>query len=397
MADRLGRPHAALDDTFVSLGGDSLSYVEISVALEGLLGRLPEGWQHRSIASLTSEASHDDAVIGAAPAPRRSRLARPWMARHLDSTIVMRAIAIIAIVGSHIPVFDLRGGAHLLIAIAGYNLARFHIVDVPRRMRVRRMWRAIATVAVPSVLWLWLVVAFSERHPWPNALLINTFAGSVDWSPGWEYWFIEALLYLLVGTTLLLHLPWVDRIERRWPFGFPLALVAIGLLARYDVLVGETGSMHLFTAASVGWLFALGWAVQRAMARWQQVVVTVLAGAVVPGFSANTDRVAFVLVGIGILIWAPTLPVPSTLVRPIAVLAGASLWIYLTHFSIYPILNETGPWAALTACLLVGVAASCAWQRLDRWSRAQWSRRRSFSRWRNPSRSTAAPPIPAMR
>ncbi len=32
------------DDTFVSLGGDSLSYVEMSIALEEILGVLPRDW-----------------------------------------------------------------------------------------------------------------------------------------------------------------------------------------------------------------------------------------------------------------------------------------------------------------------------------------------------------------
>ena len=39
-------------DSFVALGGDSLSYVEISLALESLIDELPSGWEAMSIDSL---------------------------------------------------------------------------------------------------------------------------------------------------------------------------------------------------------------------------------------------------------------------------------------------------------------------------------------------------------
>ena len=40
-ATLLGRPDASDDHSFVDLGGDSLSFVEVSVRLERRLGRLP--------------------------------------------------------------------------------------------------------------------------------------------------------------------------------------------------------------------------------------------------------------------------------------------------------------------------------------------------------------------
>ncbi len=42
----LGRPRAGTHDSFVALGGDSLSFVEVSTRLGRLLGDLPVGWQH---------------------------------------------------------------------------------------------------------------------------------------------------------------------------------------------------------------------------------------------------------------------------------------------------------------------------------------------------------------
>ena len=58
----LDRPDATADDSFVSLRGDSLSYVEMSVRLEGLLGTLPTSWHVRSIADLVGDLVADRAA-----------------------------------------------------------------------------------------------------------------------------------------------------------------------------------------------------------------------------------------------------------------------------------------------------------------------------------------------
>ena len=39
-------------DSFVTLGADSLNYIELSIALEDLMGRLPDGWTHMSVGEL---------------------------------------------------------------------------------------------------------------------------------------------------------------------------------------------------------------------------------------------------------------------------------------------------------------------------------------------------------
>src|SRR4029079_12229173 len=41
----LGRPDATVRDSFVDLGGDSLSHVETTTRLGRMLGTLPPGWQ----------------------------------------------------------------------------------------------------------------------------------------------------------------------------------------------------------------------------------------------------------------------------------------------------------------------------------------------------------------
>jgi acyl-coenzyme A synthetase/AMP-(fatty) acid ligase len=367
-ARRLGHPHVTPNDSFVTLGGDSLSYVEMSVALEQILGNLPQNWQHRSIGELVATAT---------ATPTTAHATRWWRAvrlRTVDSTIVMRALAIIAVVGSHVPVFNHRGGAHLLLAVAGYNIARFQLTDVARRQRVRGLLDAIGRVAIPSIVWISIVVALVQEYALPSALLMNTVVGGSDWSPGWRYWFVETLVYLLVGLTLLAAIPAIDRLDRRWPFGLPMALVAVGLITRYGILGNPTGPMHAFTPAFVIWLFALGWAAQRATTIQHRAMVSAAALLTVPGFSTNSERVTLVLIGVLILVWLPTMRVPHLLVKPSAILAAASLWIYLSHWQTLAVMDGMNGWVVVATSLLVGIGLHAVWEsgarRVRVWRRA---------------------------
>jgi acyl-CoA synthetase (AMP-forming)/AMP-acid ligase II len=58
----LGKRQVADGDSFTSLGGDSLSYVQVTLALEEYLGRIPAGWEQMSVAEL-EQSKADEAVI----------------------------------------------------------------------------------------------------------------------------------------------------------------------------------------------------------------------------------------------------------------------------------------------------------------------------------------------
>ena len=117
-AEVLDRDDVTEDSSFVSLGGDSLSYVEMSVRLEQALGHLPAHWHTMPIRDLQPTAGRPP--TDAASARRRT----------LDTSVALRALSIVCIVGSHVPnLFTIRGGAHLLLGVAGFNFARFHLSE----------------------------------------------------------------------------------------------------------------------------------------------------------------------------------------------------------------------------------------------------------------------------
>jgi acyl-CoA synthetase (AMP-forming)/AMP-acid ligase II len=339
-SDVLERPDVTEDDSFVSLGGDSLSYVELSVRLEQALGHLPADWPARPIRDLR-------------PAPP----ARPrWWGRlrrsraTVDMGVALRAVAIVLIVGTHAQLFAIAGGAHLLLAAAGFNLARFHLTDSPRWERVRGILRVVRRIAVVSVAWIALLYLVTDDYALRHVFLLNYLIGPTGVHN--HYWFIEALVYITLGLCALLAIPAVDRLERRHPFALPMGVAALGLVTRYDLVPG----LEWRTPAQVFWLVALGWAAARATAVWQRLVVTAAVVVTVPGFFNSPPREAVVVVGLLLLVWLPTLPVPRPLNRLAGVLAGASLYIYLTHWQVFPLLDQISGLLATLASLAAGIA-----------------------------------------
>jgi hypothetical protein len=277
--------------------------------------------------------------------------------RTVETNVLLRAAAIVIIVGSHSNLFMLLGGAHLLVGLAGFNFARFQLTDRPRRERTRALTTSITRIVVPSVLWLTFAAAFSAKYDLLNVALLNGVLGSREWTEAWHYWFVEALVWTLVVLTALLAIPRIDRLERRAPFAFPIALAAVALLTRYDV-VRLFGGDHIHRAHVIFWLFALGWAAVKAPTWMHKTLVSAVVVATVPGFfeGAQHLREATIVVGMLLLTWVPSVRVPALLARSAGVLASASLYIYLVHWQIYPAYEFSLPWLATGLSLAAGIA-----------------------------------------
>lgn len=332
-AEVLDRPDVGDDDTFVSLDGDSLSYVAASVRLEQALGHLPPDWHLTPVRDLAPRT---------APRPRR-------LVSFLETGIVLRAVAIVCIVMTHVELLTFQT-AHVLFAVAGYNFARFQLHG-ERLPRLRRQLRSLGRIVVPSVAFIAVAHLLTDDYTLANVLLLNGIVGPQHLTSQWHFWFVEMLVYVLVAVTALMALPWADRAERAAPWLFPLALLAVGLVSRYDIV--DPG---LPKPAPVFWIFALGWAAARSRTVLQRSFVTLLILLTVPGYFDSTLREATLIAGILLLLWVPALPVPVGLRRVTAWLAGASLYIYLTHWLVYPALVPVSPVLAVVASLVAGVA-----------------------------------------
>ncbi len=337
-------------DSFSSLGGDSLSYVEVSLGLEDALGRLPDGWATMPIRQLGARG---------AAAPRR----RGWSGslagwRSIETSVVLRALAIVLVVATHIGMVAAPGGAHVLMAVAGFNFARFRLTTAHRADRVRSQLRAVARIAIPAIAWVALAMVLLGQYELRHLLLINALVQDELWG---NLWFIEVLVYISLLMAALLAIPAVDRAERRWPFGSALAVLSVGLLFRYEVI--DVGVPHTMP---VLWLFALGWAASRADRRWQRSIVLGLAIASIPGYFDAWERNALILAGVVLLVVFPRVVVPRALAPLAGTLAAASLYIYLVHWEVWPMFSDWYGIPSLLASLLAGVALWFAASRTPR-------------------------------
>jgi len=334
-------PHVRETDSFTSLAGDSLSYVELYVRLEHVLGVVPEDWPRRTIAELTPRH----------PIPR-SR----WS--HIETPILLRALAIVLIVGSHVDLWDIKGGAHVLLAAFGYNLARFVLPRDTIRERLHAVRRAMAEMMAPVLIWGAGVVLLTHDYEWPAPLALNNLLGPDHFTPDWWLWFFEAALWSAVAITALLCVPVVHRLHRIRPFGVALTVAAAGLLLRATVADAADVTARFYSIPAAFWCVALGLAVAAARTRAHRIAVSVVALAAVWGWFDTGQRDLVVLAGILGLAWLPRMPVPRTLVPIVSTTAAASLFIYLTHWQVYPVLEDAGhPYWAMLASFLVGTAA----------------------------------------
>lgn len=410
-AELLGRPDATPDDSFTSLDGDSLNYVELALRLESRLGALPTDWPSRSIAELAGAPAPADTGVDAARAPspsvatvdagaptaagraatrptRRSpgRIDRPGPARrriaHVETSVVLRAVAIVLIVATHADVIQLQGGAHLLLAVAGFNLARFRLTPgrlggeagaagtrAARMRRVGGLLRSARSIAVPAVLWLGGVALIAGTYDPATVLLSNWLAGSDGgWSDQWHLWFLEALVWAILAVAAIMAVPRLDALERRRPVAFAAVVLTAALALRYAASGGlTTPSPVHYALPGVAWLIALGWFIARATTTRRRVAASVIALVTVPGFFGDPIREAVVLVGLGLLVWVTSLPVPVRLAAGLGTAASASMFVYLTHWQVYPPIEEVSPPLAIVASFAVGIAVWWAWNRASGW------------------------------
>ncbi len=359
----LGRPDATEDDSFVTLRGDSLSYVEASVRLGQLLGELPDDWAQLSARRLAA---------GAAPTRPGRRLWAP-----VETSVLLRALAIVLIVASHANVLSVLGGAHVLLAVVGFNLARFQLSGVARSQRRRSLMRAAAAVAVPAAVWIAVTGALTGMYDASTALLLNNLMGSDLWDVRWQFWFLEVVVWTLVAAGLAFSLPAVDRLERSHPFAMAGWVFLAALGTRYALVGFEAGPTERYALPVVLWCVALGWMAARAASTRQRVITSLAATAGCWGYFEDPVREGLVVAGVVALVWSPRLRVPTVVLPLVSVLAASSLYVYLTHWQVYPHLEVDHPVWATLASFAVGALVWRVHVRASTWAAALVRRARS--------------------
>jgi hypothetical protein len=328
------------DDSFVSLGADSLSYVELSVRLGEIIDPLPRDWHRRSVADLQ---------VLSCRGRRQPRWGRTWVS--VDPTVVLRALAITLIVATHANLLTLMGGAHALLAVCGYNAARFMPADRrPASVLLRGAWR----IALPSALWIGSLAVFGLYAP-TTALFLNGALGANHWTTEWQFWFLEAAVWTLVGLAAALSIPQLRRLDARHPFGSALLLLVVTAAMRFTLVGVHAGPLERYSVPVVAWCFVLGWAAARTERARERIVVLVAAGVLLFDFFGDPVRELVILGAVAALLWARPIRLPRWAAAGCGAVAAASLSIYLTHWQVYPHLEDRFPLAATASSIVVGL------------------------------------------
>ena len=166
---------------------------------------------------------------------------------------------------------------------------------------------------------------------------------------------VPRVLVAVLGVLgLLFALPALRRLEQGRPLLVAAAFLALALVPR---LAGGAVPHHYYRPATIAWIFVLGWLIERAKGWMAKLAVTGTVVVTVWGYFGDPSRELVVIAGLLALLWVPWVAVPRALNRVLGLLAGTSMYIYLTHPQVYPAVRDaTSPQLAFVASLAVGVA-----------------------------------------
>jgi acyl-coenzyme A synthetase/AMP-(fatty) acid ligase len=353
----LGRDAVDLERTFVQLGGDSLSHVRASVQLEAVVGPLPRGWHHRPLTGLVDLARSRRAQTAASSPDDGRGGRRRWAWRTVETTVLLRALAVVAICGSHADLFNVMGGAHILLAVAGFNTAGFGLSVPSVAGRWRSTARILVGVAVPTMAVALIGMLATARYGWSNVLLMHWLVGQpVAGSTRNEFWFIDALIASVLVITAVLSVPVLARAWQRDPWRIAAGFTALALVPRFLVPPLTDSPLEQSMMPTTLWLFGAGAAAAYANTPTRRGIT--LALAVVGGtgfFPGEPVRDATVLLGLAVLVLVLHVRLPAPGVPLVSLLAAASLYIYLVQFLVLSAFENdvVETVAALTAGCLV--------------------------------------------
>ncbi|MGI1662948.1 AMP-binding protein [Palleronia sp. KMU-117] len=308
------RDRVSSDASFNSLGGDSLSYVAVSLELESLLGHLPENWANMSISELNAHS----------PVTR-------WFVP-LDTPTLVRALSIMLIVAGHFDALNYGGGgAYALFVVAGLSFSMFTLPQVLRVGNVAAIQVLAIRIALLTLCYTLLNLAVTGYGEWPAFLFIGSWISpTVEGSA----WFIEVYLQLLCILMVVLSFPDVRRTIQSNPFRafVTAAAISVGVAAMSDALV-DTHHLYRRLPHLLAWVFLTGVAAGLASSTLERGIVSAVLLLGVWQFG-NYEMIKpgyFVFAALA-LIWVPHIPMPRTVSMALRFIAGASLMIYLSHF-----------------------------------------------------------------
>jgi len=388
----LGIQNINPNDTFVALGGDSLSFVQITLELEKILGQLPDGWENKSVGELSaikespiSESlltSTSSAVITRSAAKKtnvKSTSVITSITSSIDATIFVRAFAIISVVFMHaFSHWGIKGNTSVLFMVAGLLFAKFQLQQVFSSGSVKPVLISAWRIFLPSTLfmgaWLW----WNDIYMLDILLLYSNLFGTHVTNYGY-YWYIQVLLQILFIVALLFSIKPLLEFAKSEPFKFGIAILAVTFVAFLVLLRGLPGDWNLHRLPAIPlWYFMIGWCIYFADTNLKRVAIGHVLGIFALLYFFLLYRAELSLAQPMLIFVAGILLLSQskiTLIKPLNklcyVLASSSLFIYLVHMpilltvpKILSIHNTADKFVAIGISLVFGYVFWKTWELL---------------------------------
>jgi amino acid adenylation domain-containing protein len=353
------------EDSFVALGGDSLSYVSMQMSLERRLGALPQDWGELSVRELAGRGVSTSKV------------------RMLDTCIAIRAAAILIIVAGHADFFSVaRGSTGALFLVTGFLLAKLQLPQVLQRDSARPLLSLVGKIVLPVMAYTAATSCVGALPHYSNFLMVaNLFAMPAR---GIEphIWFVHALLQMLLIYALLFSFAAVRSWLEKDAFRFCVLVFVVATAVRLGsplffawlqdpASITQGHPVHRLPTTHFATL-ALGMCMYFSNTTPRKVLTLGL----LLGYWLLSEHflgapVTIMLLFGGILVFFREIPTVDWIKRVAYMLAAASLFIYLTQFIWVKALHMVGidlGSHGLETLLSVagGVAAWFGWNQLRR-------------------------------
>lgn len=367
-------PDLGPGDSFQSLGGDSLAYVNVAIAIEKALGELPPRWEEMPVAALVDLARQ-----------RPAAAVRASGTTELSSEMLLRVVALSLVIFSHgTGLRDnlLQGGANFLMLLAGYNFARFQRTAFEQGRWWPPLKGSLERLVLPYYVMMLPLLWFSNtERSWGWYAMVSTY--TVDYrGPLYSFWFIEAVFHALLVVILFYAFPAVRRLSARRPEAFGLLLVGFALVMKVVVnrYIYDDPSPISITVDATFWLYALGFlALVARGARMKVLLMAILFAVALLNYGDESSRPWVVLAGSALLLFVPRLRLPSPVVGPILRFAAASYFIYIIHVPLYHIiffvLHIDNQWVSVpllyVGSMACGLVYEMVWSRGMLWLKAR--------------------------
>ncbi len=337
------------NDTFETLGGDSLRYIQFNLAFEQNFGQPPAAWETLSVAELQRDIGVPEKTI--------------W--RPLESATLTRAFFVMCIVALHAGAFVYSsnwGAAYVLMVLAGYSVTRFQLPEIIRTGNVKTLLGTVLYVAVPTVILVSLLELVTRKFELPTLLLVSNYVDPHQLR-GFLFYLIEIYLQLLLAAAVLFSIGPVREAFRTRPMQSALTLLLAVVIVDRTVEYLWNGDWNYHrTPWHYAWPFSLGVVIASVTDTRSRLIAMAAAIAVALLGWGPTSAAFYLMGGSAVLLFVRGIVVPAPAKIVIAEIAGASLFIFLCHEPTMDLVRkfygESRPWTEMAAVIIIGVVVA---------------------------------------